>query len=60
MEIQTIEQRYVDMKKLLKLLKDLFGNQKCEIEVGNAFYQTLRLLRSLTPSLSRYKTSTLF
>ncbi|KAI4254264.1 MAG: hypothetical protein L6R42_007266 [Xanthoria sp. 1 TBL-2021] len=51
MEIQTIEQEYVDMKKLLKLLKDLFGNQKCEIEVGNAFYHTLASPQPDTESL---------
>ena len=34
MEIQTIEERYVDMKKLAKLLKELFGKAKCEIEVS--------------------------
>lgn len=34
MELQTIEERYVDMKKLTKLLKELFGNQKCEVEVS--------------------------
>ena len=34
MELQTIEERYVDMQKLTKLLKELFGNQKCEVEVS--------------------------
>ncbi|KAL9075022.1 MAG: hypothetical protein Q9161_001953 [Pseudevernia consocians] len=34
---QTIEERYVDMKKLDKLLKDLFGQQKCEVEVKDEY-----------------------
>ncbi len=46
MEIQTIEERYVDMKKLLKLLKNLFGDQKCEIEV--CYIPTFRILCALT------------
>ena len=37
MLIQTIEERYVDMKKLDKLLKELFGQQKCEVEVSFSF-----------------------
>lgn len=34
---QTIEERYVDMKKLDKLLKELFGQQKCEVEVKDEY-----------------------
>ena len=45
---QTIEERYVDMKKLDKLLKELFGQQKCEVEVSSSFPIHLKLLFTLT------------
>lgn len=47
---QTIEERYVDMKKLDKLLKELFGQQKCEVEVSFSSLNHLESLFSLTVS----------
>ncbi len=43
MEKQTIEERYIDMKKLAKLLSELFGNQKCEVEVSLIHPQSHRI-----------------
>ena len=45
---QTIEERYVDMKKLDKLLKELFGQQKCEVEVSYSISNHRESLVSLT------------
>ncbi|KAL8689077.1 MAG: hypothetical protein Q9218_005166, partial [Villophora microphyllina] len=52
MEIQTVEQRYVDMKKLLKLLNDLFGKRKCEVEVQDE-YVVLTAPRLLTEFIEK-------
>ena len=43
MNTQTLDGRYVDREKLVKLLKDLFGVGNYQIKVRNAFRKVREL-----------------